>query len=365
MNPIKLSFILPLLLISQNSLQAESLKVKVPKSLCSDLDIRDTMKSDELKEHFTRPRSQGSSGWCYGFVAADLLSVEAEVPLSSTHVSSIYNSAIFKEALENEKGKFYIYKTYKRTSRKGSDPEFKKILSGGNIYWAVKDSVDKRYLCSEKDLPFDASGLETTKSELINNLENIKKLEWPSLPSKLGCERAKSIVEFLGVNASVYEVWKLILNNNVNISLEKLTSMSCKDPVKLDSSIEVKRLKIPKADSKKYARSSFGKRKLERDTKKIIKAFKKIGYLLSHGRPVAVNYNANHISIVEGDHSSSITGRRWKNGRCEYKVRNSWGESCIEYNDSDITGCNREEGSFWVTDQKLYEMAQDIFYIDS
>lgn len=365
MNPIKLSFILPLFLLSLNSLQAEGLKVKVPKSLCSDLDIRDKMKSEDLKEHFTKPRSQGSVGWCYAFVAADLLSVEMGVPLSSTHVSSIYNAAVYKEALKNEEDRFSFFKGFERTRDKASNPKFKSIVEGGYIYWGVKDSVTKGSLCSEKELPFDENGPGSTEADLINNLENIKKFEWPSLPSKLGCERAKSIVEILGLNASVGEVWKLILNNNVNISLEKLTSMSCRDPVKLDSSIEVKNLKIPKADSKKYARSRFGQKRLKRDKKKVIKAFEKIESLLSSGRPVGISYNVSHIIAFDIWHGSSITGRRWNNGRCEFKVRNSWGKGCSIYNDSSIIECNREEGSFWVTDQKLYEMVETITYIDS
>lgn len=363
MNCLKLLCSLSLIFISLN-LQAEGFKVKVPKSLCSDLDIRDKMKSEDLKEHFTRPRSQDSVGWCYAFVTADLLSVETGVPLSSTHVSSISNASIYKEALKNEEDRFYIYKVFDRTMDKASNPKFKSIVEGGSIYWGVKDSVTKGSLCSEKELPFDENGPESTKADLITNIENIKRLQMLNTPT-LACQRAKSLIDVLDLNASADEIYKLVLVNNVNIAFEQLASMSCVDPIKLNKSIKVTYEEIPKPNLEKRSRSRLGQKSLKRDKKKIVKAFEKIESLLSIGRPVGISYNVSHITAFEGWHGSSITGRRWNSGRCEYKVRNSWGKDCSSYNYLSIIECNREEGSFWVTEQKLYEMVEGITYIDS
>ena len=58
---------------------------------CTLVDIRRDQ-NPQLKEFFSPPRNQGLIGWCYGFAAADLLSVEAGTPVSAAHTSAIFNN---------------------------------------------------------------------------------------------------------------------------------------------------------------------------------------------------------------------------------------------------------------------------------
>jgi hypothetical protein len=58
-----------------------------------------------------------------------------------------------------------------------------------------------------------------------------------------------------------------------------------------------------------------------------------------------------------------ITGRRWSEGKCQFKVRNSWGQDCSVYDPSVIEGCNEAEGSFWLSDDELLEISYNINFI--
>ncbi|MBI3557802.1 MAG: hypothetical protein HY074_16195 [Deltaproteobacteria bacterium] len=55
-----------------------------------------------------------------------------------------------------------------------------------------------------------------------------------------------------------------------------------------------------------------------------------------------------------GSHYSTVVGRRW-NGprrRCEYLIRNSWGQSCDAYKDSGLD-CDADKGEVWIDGWQL------------
>jgi hypothetical protein len=91
---------------------------------------------------------------------------------------------------------------------------------------------------------------------------------------------------------------------------------------------------------------------------------------LSAGRPLAINYNVNAI-LSEGSprypsmHSSTIVGRRMnaQTGKCEYLVRNSWGEEC------EVEGRPRyryecEQGNIWVPRDTVMNMHTEFISLD-
>jgi hypothetical protein len=83
---------------------------------------------------------------------------------------------------------------------------------------------------------------------------------------------------------------------------------------------------------------------------------------LNNGKPVGISYNVKYVAPFSGFHASTVIARRWNNGRCEYKVRNSWGRSCSSYLKE--IECNRWEGSYWVKDETFYKMAISFTAID-
>ncbi len=53
------------------------------------------------------------------------------------------------------------------------------------------------------------------------------------------------------------------------------------------------------------------------------------------------------------DHASVISARRQRGGRCEYFVRNSWGQDCSSYRPQFRARCERSRGGVWVTLEQL------------
>lgn len=93
--------------------------------------------------------------------------------------------------------------------------------------------------------------------------------------------------------------------------------------------------------------------------------FDKIEERLLAGKPVGLNYHSSKVRIDGGgDHTSVLTGRRWRNGRCEFQVREAMGLGCKVHDKKVISDCDYLEGSFWLTDQKFFDIIDEIFYIE-
>tara|TARA_B110001454_G_scaffold219198_1_gene251555 strand:+ start:130936 stop:132024 length:1089 start_codon:yes stop_codon:yes gene_type:complete len=64
-----------------------------------------------------------------------------------------------------------------------------------------------------------------------------------------------------------------------------------------------------------------------------------------------------------GLHASGIVGRRWHNGQCELKLRNSWGASCASYTNPELKGkCDPKTGYVWVPDSIFLRTIHDVTY---
>ncbi len=383
----KLTLILILFnLILPLSVRGKSLTAQVPQHSCQNTDIREHLKNKSLQEHFTRPRSQDSIGWCYGFAAADLLSAELKTPMSSIHLSALYNHQ--KNQKEKESfavkinqylvGKFKKLEpssiTYQLVSElHNSAPQRsrahrwlsrffqdEKIYEGGYVANAINAAVKNKKACQESDLPFDGDYRKSTK-DFIERLESIKKdLPQGQVDHEPIC-LDPSTQQFLpqDFRVNLEEIYSILEESNINKAFAEIVSQHCHGRQVDIPNFNVKTLKRPKAHSKRIR----GYRATAQT--RIKDYFKTINSTLESGKPLSLTYNIKHVTKNKGLHESLIVARRWKNGRCQYKIRNSWGKGCSIYDTSKIVDCNFEEGAFWVTDQALYEMANRITYIDS
>ena len=88
---------------------------------------------------------------------------------------------------------------------------------------------------------------------------------------------------------------------------------------------------------------------------------------LTRSRPASLAYS--HCFLLEKTdgldpqtcaHASTIVGRRRNplSGKCQYKIRDSFGESCVQYKSSYRKNCER--GQVWVNSQELLEHSQDV-----
>ncbi len=91
--------------------------------------------------------------------------------------------------------------------------------------------------------------------------------------------------------------------------------------------------------------------------------FSKIDEQLSTGKIAGIGYSSSVLKNPapppnRGGHMSTIVGRRMRNGKCEYLLRNSWGRNCGGY----IYPC--EEGNIWVPKERLKEATGDVYTLN-
>ena len=130
------------------------------------------------------------------------------------------------------------------------------------------------------------------------------------------------------------------LKDNLNETMKHFAEYACKEWIN----------NVPKMDVKIVRKGND------------LEAFmREVNFNIVKGRLQTVDYDVKPFTDSEGFHSSIIIGRRWKNGRCEYNIRNSWGKSCASYKEG--IECNREQGTFWVSDEQLFQASSNIRYI--
>lgn len=328
----------PLLLVLSFSAFGKNI---VSQKDCGNTDIRDTnpkiKNNKEMRAHFSTPRNQDSIGWCYAFAGADLLSAEMDTPISSLHASLIYNQyseqslmEYVQELIEDKPGPI------KKFNKSGN---FKFVKESGHLDRTIRALRDRKHVCPERLLPFDQHLGQSTMS-LIQKIEAIKlNVINKKLQEKMVCAELTKVLPLYGINTQEFEsIAHSLMTENIHATLDLMAKKNCKN----------KMVNVPKRYVKYLdpADAPF---------------FAAINRNLNNGKPLSMNYNVNSVATFSGNHVSLITARRWNNGRCEYKIRNTWGASCAYYK----TGidCNRQEGAFWLSDEKLKEAATQVQYL--
>lgn len=306
---------------------------------CSNTDIRETnpriKNNPELKEHFTVPRNQDSIGWCYAFSAADLMSAETGVPVSSVHASALYNKKI--------QNNFFLRIGY-RIGDLFREGYLDQVYEGGYASWALKELIKNKAVCKEEDFPFDQNHTYETMM-MIRDLEALKeKVKAKDLLKEEVCQELDLLLPYYEiVSIDTEKIAASLVTENLNLTLEKLSQELCKDDMLAVPKLKVKSAGVP--NNKKRAK----------------RFLQSMNSVLEGGRPIEFSYNTKHFAIHSGQHSSILIGRRWNNGRCEYRVRNSWGQSCASYKDN--VDCDYETGTFWVSDEDFIKAAGRINYL--
>lgn len=314
----------------------------VSQQTCTDTDIRETnpkIKNDpKLYEHFSKPRNQDSIGWCYAFAAADIVSAEVGAPISALNVSTNYNELFEKS---------FFHRTFKKISYKfnpPSDEDDFPVEEGGFGEFAVR-SMSKKKFCEEKDFPYDQSYSNQTLN-MIWKLEEAKKyiLETEAT-EEVACQLVDFNLTIGGLKLQdIAPITKTLTQKSLNETLLKVAETKCKDNL----------IEVPKLNVKTIykPRTKLG----------VNRYFSHVNKALESGKPVYISYHSGDFTEPNGEaHASVVTARRWKNGRCEYKVRNSWGKSCASYK-KDID-CNLAEGSFWISDEQFRNSIKSINYV--
>lgn len=327
-----------LILLLTTSFQA--LSGIISQADCTPTDIRNThpkiKNNPALREHFSKPRNQDSIGWCYAFAAADLLTAHYGFPVSSLHTSIIYNRTYFSDPK---------LKKIAFDQRKTGHPAYEEVFEGGNIVETIPYITRNKWVCTEKGLPFDIEKPQQI-NQMIRNLEALKKrvASMKSSNAQVCAEFQSLISPFTMQSLDAEKIASELIVQNMNVTLDNFATKACKE--KLSPTKETRAEVLNKYDKKGRTR------------KKLMPQMNK---LLTKGTMMVFNYDVETIAGFPGKHASVIMGRRWKNNRCEYNVRNSWGEMCSPYKPG--IECNKKEGSYWLSDAEIYRALTSINYI--
>lgn len=315
---------------------------KMTEQECSPTDIRDH--HPELRAHFSEPQDQDSLGWCYGYSAADLLSAEAGTPVSAVHVSLIFNKKVAESPAWSLA--YGVRDLFKK-------PKFESVHEGGWVGSALKAVMKNKTVCSDKNLPYYTQ-YGSDIHAIISVAEYLRKLNKnKEITDTQSCTLLGNTLTFTSFNNLSEERNKIIaslMRDELNIAMEKLVKENCKN-----NNVTLQNKKITKLLPPMMGNNE--------DYENELRSYKqRVNEILSKGKPLSMSYNVKYVTTKKELHASTVVARRWQNGRCEFKIRNSWGRSCEIYK-SDIE-CNKDEGSYWVNDELFFTMANDLTFID-
>ena len=340
-----------------------------------------------------KPRNQGSVGWCFAYSAADALTVKTKEKISAADIAlANYQAVIKQNGGANDFNNMPDNKIYK------SD------YSTGFELFAIKATNSLGGLCREIDIPSDdhkeaylsmafnsdinsiyrANNLSEANrisnslniKNLLNNIESYKRKNGSSFsmgasetPGETALNRKKREEAVLEEKCEILRETKtafpsldleiilgiLIGAQNSNDTIDWLQYYSCKN----------KRIPLPQnftiydIEAENNAKHAILKNLDEQlDRGGIAIASYKLELL-----PLKNDSNTNEKKKNFGtpNHSSTIVGRRFKNGDCQYLIRNSWGTSCDYYQDAN-TNC--DNGNVWVSEDALKTHINYILYFE-
>lgn len=303
---------------------------------CTSTDIRETnpkiRDNATLREHFSTPRNQDSIGWCYAFSASDFLTAEIGVSVSALHTSILYNSAAYNSPERREDAENHLR----------SNGRFKEVYESGWPNKAINDVIAKGWVCSEADLPFDVDRPYDIK-EMIDYLESKKHLANPYYKNALCHEVNLKLKDYSLAFQDVEAIVDSMMNQNLNQTLEVFAEKACKNRI-----TDIPKIDLTWVDKNRHQPQDF---------------LAKINQNINSGSPVQISYQPKFVSTLSGDgyHASMVIGRRWRNGRCEFNIRNSWGKLCATYKPG--IECNRDEGTFWMSETDLMRASAGFYQV--
>lgn len=319
----------------------------------------DGCKSIDISYELGPIRNQGTSGWCYAFVAADLIGhrvgLAPQNQISAIDVAAQTNF-IEPKKIEKELAKLRLNKNNITLSnqlehaqafvKRRNEANFGNSLSkrrGGKVSLAVSLYNFRSGACLESNVRSQGSEILTDSEDFIRHkievdFENYQmEVKEPSL---IVCKNENSIFQ---TNFIQLQTLNKEIQEQASRRIDKLIMKVCGSRKKINFRLVAEDFNISLIED-------------------IPIAFSKINKLLDHHQPVSISYNSCFLKqpfeSVSANrclehHASLIVGRRKnpKNGTCEYKIRNSWGRSCKSYRTDLVANC--EYGNVWVPQSEL------------
>jgi hypothetical protein len=319
---------------------------------------RGSCSTKNFAERLGEPRNQDGLNWCFGSVAADVLSMEVGRRISDFDLS-LRTFAVGGSQL----------------AKLGKNDSLSK-LSAASISKAIGVGLADG-ICLEENLPandrvlgmlaaeMEKNGYKLTAEELEETAATLLVKAIQSMESVRGWNLQRLIanesstcdaVNYASAMFPALDTSQIVNTfsgapNNEAI-FRWLVSLSCqRQPISLLKGINFKHLVPPKnipEGSRGFHLLTSLDRRLDKE------------------KPVVFGYRAKKFFVDEPEdvHASIIVGREFRDGVCKYLVRNSYGSGCGQYKEpyAEPTNCTR--GHFWITEEDFQKSAEFIEFFE-
>ena len=331
----------------------------------------ETCSSVDFNSRLGPPRDQGDSGWCYAHVAADLLTAHTGQRISAVDLAIQYSTASRRELRQSPATPlrdFLLSPDQERRFWDGRDQELssfrpRRYLTGNGLV-SLGGSEDSaiaigqwRGLCRESDLPESEVTVDGLR-EFSDLRRRLRQREVPTLID-LGTARVGECELSPGDptashTANLNELAQ-IMTGGLRERVIQYANRKCGERLRVEPPVLPRSTML--ADSAEELEQRIRRREVSaRQIRSQLET--RINEGLTAGRPVAISYSAYDVMTPDdgarhADHASVISARRQRAGRCEYFVRNSWGQDCSVYRPRFRSQCERARGGVWVTLDQL------------
>ncbi len=314
---------------------------------------------------------QGSLGWCYGYVAADLYSFELNLPAKS-RVSPLWMSATHQLTDRDEIKEAYFnnvvnrqdiasllieYDIKHRNNEKDEEGKYKNSyqLTSAEVLSQRQNSMASK---KKTKLSESAGGLIRNALEIsmslnrvctINDLKNFENLK-PSTAAWVIEKSAK------GINCG----HKSNLENNIIdfVEIQKAAVKAQKDFINSRCSLPNPKYNRNKVVDLNYTVDNpMPKEKRQQ-------ALYDMNESLDKNSIFGISYRARLITQDDPGqhdyHAGTVIGRKLIDNKCFYQIRNSWGPGCDQYKDNNPNVKCEHGGSIYVEEDELIDHLNGI-----
>ena len=272
-----------------------------------------------LTNKFPDVRNQDSVGWCYAFVAADMISYK-----TGYKVSAIDIAVNFSQKYRISHGKRKIYQG-----------ELHKDVEGGLSTEAITEIV-KKGICKESDSPSEYFAENKNIGDYIRSVEDPFSKMY-SQHSVLSAGNAQPIC-LSKESPFLKDIFQVLNQSQPNDIMYRLNQQRCLG-------------KRSTVEPDKYAVNEYVGAKEE--------LIKKLHETLNEKNPAAIGYSAGFLQDkrAPGNHASIVVARRYNQEAksCQFLIRNSWGSNCQNYALPYPVEGNCADGHIWVSEETLHQ----------
>jgi hypothetical protein len=315
---------------------------------CGAVDLTDpdylrSVGKENLIEHFKSPRDQDSVGWCAAYSASDAVSFATGEPASALDMTISFHA--------NQK------------VQRSQDVDSSEIRSRGMVIRDVIRNVDKNGYCPESVIPsnktFSSNLGQMTLFQFLGYFQEYIEKTNKGTSQFSDCTDNACAKKFFDKyispsipGATIDLANEVIRKNSGNglDSLKEILARVCADKKITDTKLTV--------DS--YY-SSYSKDSLQ----------SKIDDGLDKGIMPTISVSTSVFakdSVVPGGHGLHgmvVIGKKMgPDGKCQYKIRNSWGKSCFYYR-PEIADCDEAAGTFWLNESQLKSTLAEVTLVKS